>query len=124
MPTNTRESGLEDLTVNSLVTENGYEQGENADFNRDYAIDETRLFRFLSVTQHDELEKIGIADEMKRIKFLDFLQGEITKRGIIDVLRKGIKYYPADLIMFYATPTERNANAKVNFAKNIFSVTR
>jgi type I restriction enzyme R subunit len=109
---------------NAFVTENGYESGDNADFNRDYAIDATRLFRFLTETQHDQLEKIGVAAELKRIKFLDFLQGEITKRGIIDVLRKGIKYYPVDLIMFYATPTERNANAKALFGKNIFSVTR
>ena len=30
--------------------QNGYEQGTNADYNRDYAIDETRLFRFLNDT--------------------------------------------------------------------------
>ena len=29
------------------------------------------------------------------------VRDEITKRGIIDVLRKGIKAYPASLITFY-----------------------
>ncbi|MEK6453279.1 hypothetical protein NSQ82_04505 [Caldifermentibacillus hisashii] len=53
--TNTRESGLEALIVDWLVNQNGYEQGSNADYNRDYAIDETRLFRFLSATQPDEM---------------------------------------------------------------------
>lgn len=32
--------------------------------------------------------------------------------------------YPADLIMFYLTPSEGNAKAKELFQKNIFSVTR
>ena len=52
------------------------------------------------------------------------LQGELAKRGIIDVLRNGIKVYPADLIMFYLTPNENNDTAKALYAKNIFSVTR
>ena len=51
MPTNTKESGLEEPIINSLVQDNGYEQGVNEDYNRDYAIDETRLFRFLTNTQ-------------------------------------------------------------------------
>ena len=35
---NTKESGLESLIVKWLVEQNGYEQGINADYNRDYAI--------------------------------------------------------------------------------------
>ena len=49
MPTNTKESGLESLIVDWLVNHNGYEQGENSNYNRDYTIDETRLFRFFSL---------------------------------------------------------------------------
>ena len=40
------------------------------------------------------------------------------------MLRNGVKIYPANLIMFYLTPTENNAKAKEMFEKNIFSVTR
>ena len=39
MPTNTRESGVEALIINHLVTQNGYEQGASSDYNRDYAVD-------------------------------------------------------------------------------------
>lgn len=46
--TDTRESGFETLIVKWLVEHNGYEEGNNADYNKDYAIDETRLFRFLN----------------------------------------------------------------------------
>ena len=123
--TNTKESGLESLIVNWLVKHNGYEQGTNADYNRDYAIDETRLFRFLAATQPGEMEKLGVfKSDLKKVKFLNRLRGEIAKRGIIDVLRNGIKMYPADLIMFYMTPTEMNVKAKALFEQNIFSVTR
>lgn len=123
--TNTRESGLESLIVDWLVTQNGYEQGSNADYNRDYAIDETRLFRFLSATQPDEMEKLGVfKNDLKKAQFLNRLRGEIAKRGIIDVLRNGIKVYPADLVMFYLTPSEKNVKAKALFEQNIFSVTR
>ena len=123
--TDTKEKGLESLIVKWLVENNGYEQGNNADYNRDYAIDETRLFRFLEDTQPDSLEKLGVFQaEVKKRQFLNRLQGEIAKRGIIDVLRNGIKIYPANLIMFYLTPTENNVKAKEMYEKNIFSVTR
>jgi type I restriction enzyme R subunit len=123
--TNTRESGLETLIIDYLVSSNGYEQGTNKDYNRDYAVDETRLLKFLQETQPDEVNKIGILkSQHKKEQFFNRLQGEIAKRGIIDVLRNGINVYPANLIMFYMTPTEKNVKAKEMFEKNIFSVTR
>lgn len=122
---NTKESGLEALIVKWLVEHNDYEEGTNADYNKEYAIDETRLFRFLQDTQPDQMEKLGVfKSEQKKRQFLNRLQGELAKRGIIDVLRNGIKVYPVDLIMFYLTPTENNAKAQEMFKKNIFSVTR
>ena len=123
--TDTKESGLETLIVKWLVEHNGYEEGSNADYNKEYAIDETRLFRFLKDTQPDQMDKLGVfKSEQKKRQFLNRLQGELAKRGIIDVLRNGIKVYPVDLIMFYLTPTENNIKAREMFEKNIFSVTR
>lgn len=123
--TNTRESGFETLIVNWLVEHNGYEEGSNADYNKEYAIDESRLFRFLQDTQPLQMSKLGVfqSDQKKR-QFLNRLQGELAKRGIVDVLRNGIKVYPVDLIMFYLIPTENNEKAREMFQKNIFSVTR
>lgn len=72
MPTNTKESGIETLIVDWLVNHNGYEQGTNADYNRDYAIDETRLFRFLKSTQSDAMDKLGVfKSEQKKQQFLN-----------------------------------------------------
>ena len=51
MITDTKEKGLETLIVDWLREQNGYEQGLPAEYNKDYAIDEVRLFRFLKATQ-------------------------------------------------------------------------
>ncbi len=123
--TNIKEDGFEDLIVKWLVEHNGYEQGCNADYNREYAIDETRLFRFLNNTQADDMKKLGVEkSEIKKKQLLSRLQSEITKRGIIDVLRNGVKAYPAKFSIFYLTPTQKNVKTKSLFEQNIFSVTR
>lgn len=122
---NTKEAGFESLIVKYLVEQNGYEEGSNSGYDKEYAIDETRLLRFLRDTQPTEIAKLGIdASETKKRQFLNRLSSEITKRGIIDVLRNGVKVYPADLIMFYLTPTENNQKQHEMYQKNIFSVTR
>ena len=123
--TGTSEKGLESLIVDWLTAHNGYEQGTNTDYNREFAIDETRLLRFLRDSQPDKLRMLGIeTNDSKRRQFLDRLRSEITKRGVVDVLRRGVKVYPVDLIMFYLAPTAQNAKAQEMFRKNIFSVTR
>ena len=84
--TNTKESGLEALIVKWLVEQNGYEEGNNADYSKEYAFDEERLFRFLKDTQPDQMEKLGVfKSEQKKRQFLNRLQGELAKRGVVDV---------------------------------------
>ena len=123
--TDTSEGGLEALIVQHLVEANGYEQGTNADYDKEYAIDEARLWRFLKATQPEEMAKLGVFEsEQKKRQFLNRLNGELVKRGVIDVLRKGIKVYPANLVMFYMLPRAKNASSEAKFAQNIFSVTR
>lgn len=125
MFTNTSEAGLESLIVKWLVEHNGYEQGHNHDYSMEYALDTVRLFRFLKDTQPDAVDKLQLeTNPQKKAQFLARVRDEITKRGIIDVLRKGIKAYPASLVMFYMTPSVNNPAAAELYAKNIFSVTR
>ena len=82
--TDITEHGLESLIVNYLVERNHYEQGSNDDYNRDYAIDETRLLRFMKGTQKSELEQSGILDsEIKKTEFFALIQSQIYKRGIV-----------------------------------------
>ena len=92
--TDKTEKGFETLIVNWLVDQNGYEQGTNDDYSKEYAVDETRLFRFLNDTQPREMAKLGVnnSDQKKR-QFLNRLSGEIAKRGIGDKV-KIIEYRP------------------------------
>lgn len=46
MATNMKENGFETMIVKYLVENNHYEEGSNSDYNKIYAIDEVRLFRF------------------------------------------------------------------------------
>jgi type I restriction enzyme, R subunit len=119
--TDTSEKGLETLIVESLIHQAGYLPGRNEDYDRDHAIDLAHLLAFLTATQPKVVESLGIeTDGPSRQQFLHRLQGEIAKRGVIDVLRKGIKHGAASLDLFYGTPTPGNAKAVELFQANRF----
>lgn len=123
--TDTSEKGLESIIVASLVEDAGYVQGDPQDFDREHAVDLAKLLQFLAATQSDTYEALGIDEESpKRTQFLHRLQGEIAKRGVVEVLRGGIKHGPVHVDLFYGTPTPGNVKAAERFAANIFSVTR
>src|SRR5437763_10024553 len=125
MPTDTSEKGLETLIVDSLIQEANYLPGRNEAYDRGHAVDLAHLLAFLKATQPKVVESLGIeTDGPSRQQFLHRLQGEIAKRGVIDVLRKGIKHGAASLDLFYGTPTPGNARAVGLFQANRFSVTR
>lgn len=126
MPTDTSERGLETRIVTQLV-ERGWMEGYPEDYNREYGIDIPQLYTFLQATQPDVLPLLDLEDENSptRRQFLSRLQGEITKRGVIDVLRKGISHARIQsLDLFYGTPSEGNPKAQAHFAANRFVVTR
>ena len=125
MPTNTRENGFETLIVDWLVNQNHYEQGNNDNYNQEYAIDETRLFRFLLDTQKTYMDELRILEsETEKKKFLDRLSKKLSDSGVVEVLRKGFKYKHRTLEMYMVLPSEGNHDAQVLYDKNIFSVTR
>ncbi|CAK0775331.1 type I restriction enzyme, R subunit [Gammaproteobacteria bacterium] len=107
----------------------GWFAGTAAAYDREFAIDIEQLFTFLHTSQPKEYAKLGINDyhetkSMARQKFLARLQGEITRRGVIDVLRKGIKHEALSFDLFYGTPSAENAKAAARHATNRFSITR
>ena len=125
MPTNTKENGFETLIVKALVAQHGYEQGTNAEYNKEYALDEVRLFRFLQATQLTKLQELGILDkELERKRFLGRLSRKISEKGVITLLRDGLKYKNHRLDFYMVRPSEGNKAAQEDYDKNIFSVTR
>jgi len=121
----TSEKGLETLIVESLVNESGYQLGKSEDYDVEYALDLVKLCEFLKESQPKIYDSLGLnEDSPTRVKFLNRLQGEISKRGVVDVLRNGIKHGPLSIDLFYGTPTPGNKKAEELFKTNIFSVTR
>ncbi len=118
------EKGLEDVIFEHLTEVEGYVPGTSADYDAVRAIDWPKLYGFLKATQYLQIGELALNTEVGRNKFLDRLNHEIESRGIIDVLRKGVKCYPAHITLMYATPTEKNAEAAAKFEANVFSVTR
>jgi len=148
MSTDTSEKGLETLIMRhmtgtdglaaqpNMVAERpppyggtGYTAGSAKDFDRAHALDVPQLFAFLRATQPDAFKKLAMADandakDINRLKFLARLSGEVGKRGVIDVIRKGLDHGPLHFDLFYGTPSPGNAKATALHAQNRFSITR
>lgn len=103
----------------------GYICGRPGDYDREYCVDLAQFSLFLRATQPDFAEVLELnSDNPTRRKFLARLQGEIARRGTIDVLRSGLKHGPHHIDLFYGTPSPGNAKAAERYALNRFSVTR
>lgn len=125
MATDTSENGLEKIIVDWLRDHNGYEQGKPHDYNKDFALVDSWVERFVTETQPQKVEhSMCFKSPSERLKFFTRLSGEITKRGVTDVLRKGFKYNGQTFDLYYPLPSELNPSAKLAYEKNIFGVIR
>lgn len=123
--TNMKENGFETLIVRYLVDNNHYEEGLNSEYNKTYAIDEGRLFRFLNDTQYKKMQELRIEEsEIEKKKFLDRLSRKLSDDGVINIIRKGVKYKNHTLDFYMVQPSDGNVEAAKSYNKNIFSVTR
>ena len=121
----TSETGLEKIIVGWLVKENGYEQETPHAYNKDFALVDKWVERFVTETQPEKVEQsMCFASPSERLKFFTRLSNEITKRGVTDVLRKGYKFNGSTFDLYYPLPSELNPSAKVAYEHNIFGVIR
>ena len=103
----------------------GWICGDPNDYDREYTVDLAQLLAFLVDTQPDVFKGLRLEDAgPARRKFLARLQGEVSKRGVIDVFRTGVKDGPHHVALFYGTPSPGNPVAAARSAQNRFSVTR
>ncbi len=103
----------------------GWICGAAEDYDREYCVDLVQLAAFLDATQTEVCEALDLGqDGPTRRKFLARLQGEISRRGAIDVLRHGVKHGAHHIDLFYGTPSPGNTRASERYAANRFSVTR
>lgn len=111
--------------VEYLRDHNGYEQGQSADFDREYTLDPGRVERFIRSTQPDKVEQtMCFGPESQRRNFFRRLSDKIASDGITNVLRKGFRFNGLLFDLYYPTPSELNPSAIDFYQRNIFSVTR
>ena len=119
----TSETGLEKIIVGWLVKENGYEQETPHAYNKDFALVDKWVERFVMVTQPEKVKpSMCFASPSERLKFFTRLSNEIAKRGVTDVLRKGYKFNGSTFDLYYPLLSELNPSAKVAYEHNIFGV--
>ncbi len=146
-PTDTSEAGLETLICRALTGSDcaprsagalpvvaeatapyggaGWLPGDPADYDREYCVDLVQLTAFLRSTQPEVTEALDLDnDSPTRRKFLARLQGEVSKRGVLGVLRNGIQHGPHRIELFYGTPSPGNEQARALYEQNRFTVTR
>ena len=103
----------------------GWNGGRPDDYDREFCVDRVQLATFLHATQPEAAEALALdEDGPTRRKFLARIQGEISKRGTIDVLRHGIRHGVHDLNLFYGAPSAGNPQAQERFEQNRFTVVR
>ena len=145
MTTDTTERGLETLICDELTGHRsasairdpnlvgdraaaftaGWIMGDPTDYNAEYCVDLGQLKGFLEDTQPEVAATLDLdSDSNTRRQFLARLQGEVNRRGTIDVLRNGIRHGPNSIVAMYGRPSEQNPTAREQYALNRFSVTR
>jgi len=138
MSSDTSERGLERLICQVLTgstcdpgvkaghhTEVGWACGSPADYDREYCVDLQQLSGFLSDTQPGVAEALTLGDDGPvRRKFMQRLSKEVSKRGVVDVLRNGLGHGQHQIDLFYGTPSPGNTVAAELYGTNRFTVTR
>lgn len=118
------EESLEALIVDQMV-DGGWAEGAPADYVASYALDLGQFTKFIKSTRPDLVEPLGLTSETPtRHKFLARLQGEITRRGVVHMLRNGIDHHGLHVDLYYPTPDASNPKAAALFEANRFVVTR
>jgi len=99
--------------------------GDPHDYDRQHVLDPVQLMAFLIRTQPDIVAELAIGEPgHSRTAFLERVQSEVAARGVIHVLRNGIKHHSASVDLYFRTPTEGNPTSAQRFRDNVFSVTR
>lgn len=124
---NLKEIAFEEHIAKELVRMHGFRK-RTAEKNYDKAttFDYELLIEFLRATQADKLARLEeIYGDAMETRVLQRIDDEIGKRGVIDVLRKGVEEGPVRLeLMFFRPVATLNPDIEKLFWSNIFSVMR
>lgn len=120
--TDMSEKGFQRLMVKELSNKQGYIESNSNDFDKEFCVNKKELLKFIKISQPEEYKFIINKGERN---FFSRLDSKIKSNGIIEILRKGIKFFDKTIYLFYPEPnSEHNINDKIKYDSNIFSVTQ
>ena len=124
MPTYTEEN-FEDH-IEARLNRSRYHSRQPALYNKDLCLIPTETVRFIQATQPEEYQKLEIQyGEDTPVNLLDRVSKEIERRGVLDVLRKGVKDRGCHFNLTYFRPSSgMNPDHQKLYAQNQFSLVR
>lgn len=119
------ESSFEASIVDWL-TGHGWAQGDPGEYSRPLGLCPADLVRFVEVTQPTEWERLsGLHGPQVAEKFAKRVASEITARGTVDVLRRGVKDLGVTIkLAFFAPAHDLTPELRELFEANRLTVTR
>lgn len=126
MPVDTSEKSMEQQIEEYLVEKNKFIKRVNTQFDKKLCFDSELVLSFIFATQPEEWKKLKQQHGAEvSEKFLKRLTDEISRRGVLDVLRKGVRDYGCTFELFYPMPaTKMNEEYRRLYNGNLFSVMR
>ena len=104
---NLNESAFEEHIEKILVKMHGYIFRKSENYNSGLAMDTELLMQFLKSTQAEKFKKLeSLHGDRAKEKLLKRIDDEISKRGVLDILRKGVDQGSVhfDLMYFLKSP--------------------
>jgi type I restriction enzyme R subunit len=115
--------------IEAYLLENGWRQGSTMSYDRDRALDTDQLFTFIGATQIKAWETLvgrhGGDQTTAQRKFKTRLADELNRRGVIDVLRRGVADLGVKIDLAYFRPAHGlTPELEARYRANRCSVTR
>ena len=132
MTTDTSEKGLENIIEAFLLDKKGerdeslrWIRRESKDFNKEFCLDEGMLRTFLESTQLQKVNRGHIFETpLNMRKFYERVRSQISQRGVVDVLRRGVEHNATIFDFYYPLPAKANLAAQEAYRQNRWSVVR
>ena len=124
MPTY-KEENFEDH-IEAHLNRSGYHSRQSVLYNKDLCLIPTETLQFIRDTQPKEYQKLeGQYKERTLVNLLNRISREIGRRGVLDVLRNGIKDRGCNFNLTYFRPSSgMNPDHPKLYAQNRFSLIR
>src|SRR3989344_252681 len=124
---NLKEQAFEEHIEKELVRLHRFrKRNAETDYDKTTTLDSKVLFEFLRATQANKLTRLEETyDDLLESRLVRRSDEEIGKRGVVDVLRKGVEEGPIRLeLTFFHPATSLSPDVEKLYKNNIFSVIR